>query len=292
MPKNVILQPEVFLVMKRLLQVLVVVMMVAVHPVCAQKIGVSLAGGAALGYAHLGLLKAMDEAGIKPDCIVGTSMGAIVGMLYAAGYSPEEILQFIKDEKMDRLTGIVIFGQHRTGGLISTDHIQKVLLKYVPHNNFDSLKYRFYCCSFNVDSLRPVYKGEGDGLVKYVMASSAIPMVFSPVWIDNNPYVDGGIYDNMPIQPLLDEKCDVRIGSLLLIEKPQSKRDIFSLWVRSVVCGPFMTSFLNVEQFTDVVMVDPEEYWLFDFNYVDELFQIGYEAGKEYFSTYYIGPRQ
>lgn len=273
-----------------MLRIMVIaMMMMGTHTAHSQKVGVSLAGGAALGYAHLGFLQAMDEAGIKPDCIVGTSMGAIVGMLYAAGNSPEEILQYIKDEEMDRLTGIVLFSWHRKGGLISTNRIQKTLLKYVPHNSFDSLKYPFYCCSFNVDSLKPVYKGSGGDLVKYVMASSAVPIVFSPVWIDGSPYVDGGIYDNMPIQPLLDERCDIRIGSLLLLEKPQPKRDIASLWLRPAFSIPYMNSFQHADMFTDVVMIDPQDYWLFDFKYVDELYKIGYDAGKEYFNTHEIG---
>lgn len=279
--------------MKRLLHFIVVVMMIlGTQTAHAQKIGVSLAGGAALGYAHLGFLQAMDEAGIKPDCVAGTSMGAIIGMLYAAGYSPEDIMQFIKDEEMDRLAGVVIFGWHKKGGLIGTEHIQKTLLKYVPHNSFDSLKCRFYCCTFNVDSLHPVYKGTGGDLVKYVMASSAVPIVFSPVWIDNCPHVDGGVYDNLPIQPLLDEQCDIRIGSLLLLEKPQAKRDVVSLWLRSVFSIPYMNSLQHVDQFTDIIKIDPQDYWLIDFKYVDDLYQIGYETGKEYFNTHDIGSRK
>lgn len=276
--------------MKLLLRIMVVaMMMMGTQAAHAQKVGVSLAGGAALGYAHLGFLQAMDEAGIKPDCLVGTSMGAIIGMLYAAGNSPEDILQFIKDEEMDRLTGVVLFSWHKKGGLISTNHIQKTLLKYVPHNSFDSLKCSFYCCSFNMDSLKPVYKGSGGDLVKYVMASSAVPVVFSPVWIDSCPHVDGGIYDNMPIQPLLDEQCDIRIGSLLLLEKPQPKRDVVSLWLRSLFSIPALNSFQHADLFTDVIKIDPQDYWLLDFKYVDELYQIGYEAGKEYFSTHDVG---
>ena len=270
----------------------IAMMIMGTHTAHAQKVGVSLAGGAALGYAHLGFLQAMDEAGVKPDCIVGTSMGAIIGMLYAAGYSPEEILQFIKDEEMDQLTGIVFFSLHKKGGFISTDRIQKMLLKYVPHNSFDSLKCRFYCCSFNVDSIKPVYKGSGDNLVKYVMASSAVPIVFSPVWINDCPHVDGGVYDNLPIQPLLDEQCDIRIGSLLLLEKPQQKHDVASLWLRSVFSVPFMNSFQHVDQFTDIIKIDPQEYRLIDFKHVDELYQIGYEAGKEYFNTHDISSRK
>ena len=65
-------------------------------PAGTAKTGISLCGGAALGYAHLGFLQAMEEAGIRPDCIAGTSMGAIMGMMYAAGYKPQEIKEIVK----------------------------------------------------------------------------------------------------------------------------------------------------------------------------------------------------
>ena len=107
------------------------------------KVGISLSGGAALGYAHIGFLQAMDEAGIRPDCIAGTSMGAIIGMMYAAGYAPREILQIVRKEHMNRLSGIYHFELRHKGGLMSTRHLQKVLSAYVPHNHFDSLPIRF-----------------------------------------------------------------------------------------------------------------------------------------------------
>ena len=69
----------------------------------AQKVGVALSGGAALGYAHLGVLQAMEEAGIRPECVSGTSMGAVMGMMYAAGYKPQEIKEIIKKEHFDHL---------------------------------------------------------------------------------------------------------------------------------------------------------------------------------------------
>lgn len=252
----------------------------AVHK---HKIGLSLAGGAALGYAHIGFLQAMEEAGIQPDCIVGTSMGAIMGMMYAAGYHPQQIKQIVKDEHMDRLTRLALPGIPKPGGLINTDRIQKILLKYVSHNSFDRLKTQYYCCSSNMNTLQPVYRGHGDQLVQYVMASAAMPAIFAPVSINGVYFVDGGVHDNLPIQPLLDEKCNIRIASQLVIEKPGRVKNPLLVWLHAFSYCSYATSFHNLEKFTDVVYIDPGIYWLEDFKHIDALYEIGYNAGKEYF---------
>lgn len=263
-------------------RILVLILLCCTLGVQAQKVGFSLAGGAALGYAHLGFLQAMDEADIKPDCIVGTSMGAIMGMMYAAGYSPLEIKQIIKDEHMDQLLHLARPGKNHKGGLISTQAIQEVLLKYVPHDNFDSLKTQFYCCTFNMDSLEPVYKGHDTNLVKYVMASASMPFIFAPQMIDSSYYVDGGIHDNQPIKPLLDEGCTRRIASFLVLEKPGKYKNVHTLWMHAYSYSTYLTAFRNLDQFTDVITIDPGDLWLQDFKAVDKLYDIGYKAGKEY----------
>jgi len=268
--------------MKRIIAILLICCALGVQ---AQKTGLSLAGGAALGYTHLGFLQAMEDADIKPDCIVGTSMGAIMGMMYAAGYSPLEIKQIIKDEHMDQLLYLAKPGKSHRGGLISTNPIQDVLLKYVPHNNFDSLKTRFYCCTFNMDSLKPVYQGHGPNLVSYVMASASMPFIFAPTQIDSCYYVDGGIHDNMPIIPLMDEECTRRIASFLILEKPGKYRNIHTIWLHAFNYSSYITAFKNLHLFTDVITIDPEELWLKDFKAVDRLYDIGYKSGKQYFKA-------
>lgn len=249
-----------------------------------QKIGISLCGGAALGYAHLGFLQAMDEAGIRPDCIAGTSMGAIMGMMYAAGYKPQEIKEIVKKEHFDRLWGMVSLSLPHRGGLIPMARIRRVLLKYVPHDSFDSLAVRFYCCTFDVKRLQPIYRGKGDSLVQYVCASAAIPTIFSPISINGNPCVDGGVCDNLPVRPLLDEGCDVRIGSHLLLEKPNRPILAETIGLHAISYCVFATAHASLAQLTGVVTIDPGEYWMTDFNKVDELYEIGYQAGKRYFA--------
>lgn len=269
--------------MNRRLYLFLFAVMLCAAPVQAQKTGISLSGGAALGYAHLGFLQAMDEAGIQADCICGTSMGAIMGMMYAAGYRPQEIKEIIKKEHMDRIGGLIRPGLKHKGGLISTRHLEKTLLKYVPHNSFDSLKTRFYCCSFDMNHLKAVYRGSGDSLVLHVLASAAMPGIFAPIQLDGAYCVDGGLHDNLPVQPLLDEGCSVRIASYLLIEQASENKKVKDLWLHAYSYCTFSTAFPQLDRFTDIVSIDPGNVWLTDFKKIDELFEAGYRAGKQYF---------
>ncbi|MBO4773163.1 MAG: patatin-like phospholipase family protein, partial [Bacteroidales bacterium] len=182
----------VFMYMKKIIFVMIM-LSTAFSGAKAQKVGVALSGGAALGYAHLGVLQAMEEAGIRPECVSGTSMGAVMGMMYAAGYKPQEIKEIIKKEHFDHLWGLFGPSLPRRGGVIPMERIRKVLLKYVPHDCFDSLPIRFYTCSYDITNLRPLYCGNGNSLVAHVLASAAIPGVFVPQRIDSSWHVDGGV---------------------------------------------------------------------------------------------------
>lgn len=252
----------------------------------AQRIGVSLSGGGALGYAHLGFLQAMDEAGIRPDVVCGTSMGAIMGMMYCAGYAPRQILDMVHKEKMDRLATLVRPTWGFSGGFISTEPTQKVLLRYVPHNSFDSLKIRFYCCLSDINNMRPLYCGHGTGLVQRVMASAAVPGVFEPMEIDGIYCVDGSIFDQLPEQPLSVESCEVKLASLIIVEKPRQKINPHHVWIHAYSAAAFSSTKVTRDKFNYVVEIDPGNYWMLDFSKVDELFDIGYRAGKAFFSAH------
>ena len=252
-----------------------------------KKIGISLSGGSALGYAHLGFLQAMEESGIQPDCVVGTSMGAIIGMMYAAGYKPQQIKDIIRKEKMDSLIRLVFPNTPKLGGLMGSSRIQKILKKYVPDNSFEALKTKFYCCVSNMDTLLPEYHGTGNQLVEYVMASASMPGVFAPMKIDGQYYVDGGIHDHQPVQPLLDENCDVRMASLLQLVKPGRKK-VSLIWMYAFLYCSYNTYQHNTKDFTDIITIDPGKYWLSDFKALDALYNIGYKAGKKYFSEHNI----
>jgi NTE family protein len=183
-------------------------------PAAAQepKIGVCLSGGGAMGFAHIGALQALEEHGIYPQFVSGTSMGAVIGSFYAAGFSPQNILLMTQNEKMykkGRLIKVVPHGS-RTG-LSNHNALRQVLKKYIPNDNFDSLPKRLFVCATDLSHAKAVYFGHGARLGECVAASASIPGVFDTVIIDSVNYVDGGILNNVPSQPIRP-LCDVVIG--------------------------------------------------------------------------------
>ena len=182
-------------------------------PIFAQpRVGVALSGGGALGYAHIGALKALEEHGIQPVAVAGASMGALVGLLYANGLTADDIYRIIKEEHMDHTSKILTLSTHAHGlGVISHKNVYKILEEYVGHNNFDSLKLYYACSVTNLTEERSEIISSGDRLHQYVIASTSIPIVFEAVTIDSCVYVDGGVLNNMPAEAIRNQ-CDVLIG--------------------------------------------------------------------------------
>ena len=138
------------------------------------RVGITLSGGGALGYAHIGVLQALEEHGIHPDCISGSSMGAIIGTLYAAGYSPKEMLAIVQKDKLYRINKLLTLqSAFTTTGMSSHKSLHRILLQLIPHNSFDSLPRRLTVCVTNLDSGESEYISSGDSLAEYVVASAS-----------------------------------------------------------------------------------------------------------------------
>ncbi len=170
------------------------------------KIGLALSGGGARGFAHLGVLKALLEQGFQPHMLSGVSAGAIAGALYSQGYTPEQILDiFLK-------TRLFKFIRPATSlmGFFRTDRMAKLCETYLPHDSFEGLKIPLVICATDIEAGQTVYFSQGS-LIKPLLASGSIPVMFEPVRIDGRIYVDGGILNNMPVEPLLGN-CDFIIG--------------------------------------------------------------------------------
>ena len=170
------------------------------------KIGLALSGGGSRGIAHLGALKALNELGIKPSMITGTSAGSIVGALTAAGYSPDFIFETIQS------LGIINslkFAFNRFG-LFKMEKVEAIFLKYIPHNSFEKLKIPLIICATDIEKGEAVYFSKGE-LIKPIMASCSIPGIFEPIKFQDRVLVDGGIVNNLPIEPL-EGICDFIIG--------------------------------------------------------------------------------
>ncbi len=159
-------------------------------------IGIALSGGGARGIAHLGVLKALNEAGIRPGIVSGTSAGAIVGALYAAGHTPDECLKIIRKTNV-----LAIFKpSFSIKGLLSIDKLAKVLGQYLPAT-FAELTIPLMAAVTEINKGETEYFHRGE-LLPAILASACIPVIFKPVVIKGHNYVDGGLLNNLPAEPL------------------------------------------------------------------------------------------
>jgi NTE family protein len=244
--------------------------------------GLVLSGGAARGYAHLGVMKALNEEDIYPDIIAGASAGAIAGALYADGHSPDEILEILgKNNRLDFLKITV-----PKNGLLKMDGMIKVLQKALRAKTFEELKIPLVVSVTNLNHAKVDYFDSGE-LLWAVIASASIPVIFKPVEIDNNYYVDGGVMDNLPLEPI-EDKCSMLIGSYV---NEMGERDTFNslLGIAERSFHLSVIKDLAAKQKKFDIYINPKElskYNAFDQAKAEEIFKIGYKAAKEKISEY------
>jgi NTE family protein len=170
------------------------------------KLGIVLSGGGARGFAHIGVLKALNEHQIFPDVISAVSAGSIVGVLYADGYAPEEIYEIFS--KLDMYKILRFY--RPAFGVLRADGLQKILKANLRATHFNQLNIPLHICATNFTKAHAEFFSEG-ALIPAVMASSAIPMILKPMLYNGQYYVDGGLMNNLPVEPLFGN-CNQLIG--------------------------------------------------------------------------------
>jgi NTE family protein len=203
------------------------------------KVGLVLSGGGAKGLAHIGAIKAIEDAGVRIDYIGGTSMGAIIGALYASGYSakqldsifnkvdfstliqddiPRSAKTFYEKEEAEKYALTLPFDKFQVGfpsGLSKGQNVYNLLSKLTAHVNsikdFSKLPIPFFCVATNVETGQEVILDKGY-LPRAVTASGALPSLFSPVSIGDMLLVDGGVVNNYPVAEVRAKGMDVIIG--------------------------------------------------------------------------------
>lgn len=170
-------------------------------------LGYALSGGGAKGFAHLGALKVLDLYGLKPEIISGTSAGALAGVFYADGFAPEEIAELFRGSEFRQFAE---FSLPNTG-FFKSRGLYSFLKKNLRSHNFESLQTPFISVATNWEKGCTVLFSEGKHLIESVIASCSIPILFQPQYIDNVPYVDGGVLKNFPVS-LIRESCKTVIG--------------------------------------------------------------------------------
>ena len=171
------------------------------------KVGVALSGGGARGFAHAGALKALEEAGIRPDIMSGVSAGSAVAVLYAGGVRPDDMLRIFQNTGFSQMIGFHLGG----GGLFSIDKFaSRVMNAIAPAKNIEDLKIPVRISATDLDSAETFVFDHGP-ISPRMRASCSIPIIFKPVKIDGHYYVDGGVLQNLPARIIRDE-CETLIG--------------------------------------------------------------------------------
>ncbi len=279
----------------------------------AQSVGLALSGGGAKGMAHIGVIKALEDNGIPIDYVAGTSIGSIVGSLYAIGYGPEEILAFFKSQAFrDWSQGKVpeqyqyAFKEYKNDGRMVTlslrwvDSVVRVVLpshlinttqmdlgimemasppNALAGQNFDSLFRPFRCVASDPYNKREKVFRSGN-LGMSVRASMTYPLLFPTIEIDSTMYFDGGIYNNYPWNVLAkDFHPDVLIGSNVSGASPKPESSNVLSQIEILVMNP--TDYKMPDSLGVSINMHLEGVGVMDFDQLDSLVAVGYQTTME-----------
>lgn len=244
--------------------------------------GLILSGGGARGFAHAGVLKALNEFDIFPDVIAGVSAGAIVGALYADGHSPDQIYEiFAQENTFFNYVKLKVPGK----GLFKTVGLKKNLSKHLKAKTFEELQIPLFVVATNINKAEIAYFESGE-ILDRVLASAAIPVLFEPVEIDGDLYVDGGVLDNFPVHPI-QKACKRLIGvSLNPIHAQDNFNSLFKIAERTFHLS-VSANLSNKIKKCDMVF-EPEElgnFKLLDASKGKEMFDVGYASAIKLLDT-------
>jgi NTE family protein len=235
-----------------------------------------LSGGGARGIAHIGVIDALRSRGLEPDCIAGSSSGAIIGALTAAGHSTETMLEFFTRASPFRLSVVTM----RKAGILDTAKVVASFREYFPEDSFEALRIRLFVTATDIVNAR-LRVFESGPLISAILASCSMPMVFTPTEVDDRWYVDGGVINNFPVEPLRG-RCDVVVGHYASPLRRASQADLSGVLAVSERALEVGMHFASKDKFheCDVMLRCPQlsEYGLFDTKHHREIFDAGRQA--------------
>jgi NTE family protein len=278
------------------------------------KVGLVLSGGGAKGLAHIGVLKVIEEAGVKIDYIGGTSMGAIVGGLYASGYSAKELdslfkktdftdlindnlprgaKSFYEKEASEKYALTLPFNNFKisfppaySGGQNIYNELVRVLYHVRNVNDFSKLSIPFLCIATNVETGKEVLLNKGY-LPEAIMASGTLPSLFEPASLGDEVLIDGGVVNNYPIQEVRNMGADIIIG--VDVQHGLRERDaLLSATEILLQINNYRTALDMVEKAkqTDIyIKPNIDNYSVIDFNSGKSIIESGEIAARQKFDT-------
>lgn len=248
-----------------------------------RRIGFALGGGGARGFSHIGMLMAMEEFGIRPDIMSGVSAGAIAAVLYASGLTPADMKEcFLEAKSFGDYTGWTIPKE----GIFKLDKFGKLLESWLPVKNLEELKIPTVICATNLTRGTQVGWSKGE-IVPRVLASCSIPVIFHPIKIHGEYYVDGGVLHNLPAWAIRD-KCQILFGSNC---SPLDRRYTYKDSIIAIAARSFQLSMkanvLHDMSLCDYMIMPGElsETKTFDLASLNQNISLGYEAASHLLHT-------
>jgi len=244
------------------------------------KIGLALSGGGARGFAHLGVAQYMYEQNIRPDMISGTSAGAIAGAFLVAGYEPKRTLEIISD-----INFLKFFRPAMSwSGLVNLEKLSGILLEYFPEDSFSDFKIPLIISTTNYTKGENVNFESGE-LIRPLLASASIPVIFKPITMGEDSFVDGGITNNFPVnllKPHVDFTIGINCNPVGISNQNNSMKDMLERTMLMII------NYQTKEQakLCDI-FIEPEElssYKVFSISKAKEIFDIGYASAENTFS--------
>lgn len=280
------------------------------------KIGLVLSGGGAKGMAHVGVIRAMEKAGIRPDYIVGTSMGSVVGGLYAMGYDANDLEQIIRSidwdliitnrvsfetvafEEKEYYTRYLLEFPIRNGkisfpsGLIEGQMLSEVLHFYTwparKYRNFDEFPIPFRCIATDISTGKPIIFS-GGYLHDALRSSIAIPTAFTAFQLDSTMVVDGGVVNNFPVDVVREMGADFVIGVNVSDEdfiKAEKLEGFAAILMQLSMAESLGKTVQNIKDTDIYIKPDLGVYGTASFGDFDAILKIGDETGEKFYPQF------
>ena len=241
-----------------------------------QNIGLALGGGAALGVAHVGVLKALEEMAVEVRIVSGTSIGAFVAALMALGV-PTNRMREIAHE-MDWLD-VAKLSISRYG-LMSNEKLRKLLRKEVGDATFEDTIMPLAIVATNISNGKKVVIQEGD-IATAIMASTALPGLFTPVNWEGQLLVDGGLTENVPITPLYSMGAKITLGVDLIFKRHYGKpNNIVDVLTNAIDIAINNGNLMQLRKADALILPDLSQFAIFRNEDIDALIQAGYISAR------------
>lgn len=280
-------------------------------PIFARGIGYALSGGGARGFAHVGILKVLEEEGIKPDFIAGTSLGALIGAYYALGYNAAEVESIVVNTDWSVLTKdrhdreSLYIGQKRwapygnlvfeiedglkpllPSSVLKVNNVNLSLFQYLAfasqEQDFDNYPIPFRCVATDIETGEARQFSEGS-LVQAIRASISVPSLLMPFKIGDHTYIDGGISQNMPIKCVMDMGADFIVGSKVnsSLKSQYELQNIVDILDQTINIG--MTRNLSQDLENCDLLLEPnlQNISSSEFKNISEIIKIGEDYARE-----------